>query len=98
MFIQTYHALLGLAMLLHKTLHPHESLFNAVVGGAVGGAHIAFASFTKSVARDDGDFFLEEELFGEFVGAEAGDGDVGEGVEGSTGLAGGQADAVEASD
>src|SRR5215472_15471550 len=72
--------------LLDEPAHALNGLLDLVLRGAIGGTHKPFARRAERAARHDGHMLLEEELFGEFIGAEAGAGDGGEGVERSVRL------------
>src|SRR5712692_1929859 len=85
-------------MLLQEAFDPYQCLFELVVGGAVGAAHVSCASSTECAAGNNGHLLLEKQLLSKFFVGHARVANVRKGVEGSSRLATWQPDAVEAID
>src|SRR5579875_4126416 len=85
-----------LFVLLQEAFNTHQRLFQFIICSAVGAAHIADAGCTEGTAGDNGDLFLEEQLFGKLFIGHTGIADVREGIEGPMRLTAGEADAIEA--
>ncbi|MFM2177112.1 MAG: hypothetical protein RL015_1210 [Verrucomicrobiota bacterium] len=87
-----------LSHFVHELFHEVHGFDDEVGGGGVAAANEAFSGFAKGIARDDGDALLFEKTEGELLAGEAGAADLGEDVEGSSGIEAVQAHAVQAAD
>src|SRR5260221_13815512 len=86
----------SLLILLPETFHTHKSFFKLIIGCTIRTAHIPCTCHAKRATGYDGNLFLEKQLLGELIIGQTRLRDRWKGVEGSTRLTAGQANAIEA--
>src|SRR5438874_13539866 len=85
-------------MFLEETLHTRQRFLKLVISSTISTPYIAHTHLPKGTARNDGYLFLEEKLLSELLIGHTCIADIREGIEGTFGVAGGEADAVETID
>ncbi len=83
-------------MTVHEMLHALQGLLDLLVGGGIRTAHKALTAGAEGSTRDNRHTLLFEQFLGKCLIVHAGDGDVGESIEGAMRLEGGQTKLVQA--